>query len=1109
MKRRWLSLLLATVMLLSLLPLQVMAEDETLVLVRENFGTDYTFESGKVYRICLNADDSYIVVEKGATLTVEPGAIIEFGVNGNVHGSGDRNRGDRLYVRGALKLLGTAENPVIVRPQYTGDWANCTGIVLERDETGGEVSLEATYCSFTGGGMEGRGWMGGIISIHGWGEMEQSYSLKLDHCALQGSSHPWEYPDNYNSPDGTYALGFDPNFYGAGICVSASGNPVDVELNDCTFGAEDAPIGAAIIDSDYANAAAHHWRIKDCSFRNNRACSYKAHAKRAVVSVDAPVEFVMTGCTFEPSEALPIPVYFNKNLSFTALRGEGEYKIENCEMSFTADESNYTDVWYGVGYQRLPVCYSGVPLRELNAKDGVLQVGEITGEGMWGYAGFDLCIADGGSISVAEGASFEPTDANDYVYLRMHLGKGATVNGIDLYESDGATKITCPTTEPMFFIYKGKYYAGEPYAMLPCEKWVRAEEPKTPVTGVTVAEGDELWLTAGTDQWSVLHAFTEPADASDPATYWITRNEAHYTAEHVWDSASKMYQPCTLRVRGSGSDDATFVAYSRENALYKTVLVHFRTPDDPEMTSVTGVSLEEEAVVLPVGGSLQLNATVAPANATTKNVWWESGDEDVVRVDQNGNITALAEGTATVSVTTLDCPTTAECTVTVTKNDTPANDYFGLWMCDADHTPNVGGGVTILYELDDGTFPPDSGKYWTSSTNQTVPKGTKVTLIAAPEQKYAFKGWYPANIDRAGPEDPFYIEGKLISTEMEYTFVGNPIGEGEPPYICAVFKYTGIERQGDQIQIWVGNTDGRATDSSGMGGKVAVRYTPSEPNVYGIKAKDGTDFVAGEIVQFYKGDEITAYAKPDEGYKFVGWYHVNIEWGPGRGKSYEGEIISSADSFTYKPGETVVPGDTEPLRYVCAVFEEDGQPGGGNPFKDVAEDAYYYDPVLWAVGHDPQITNGTSATTFSPNAACTRGQVVTFLWRAKGCPEPKNPDNPFKDVAPTDYYYKAVLWAKENGVTTGTSADKFSPNDPCTRAHVVTFLWRAEGEPAPKSTANPFNDVAEGQYYTTAVLWAVSHEPQITNGTGATTFSPGATCTRGQIVTFLYRAMAK
>ena len=163
---------------------------------------------------------------------------------------------------------------------------------------------------------------------------------------------------------------------------------------------------------------------------------------------------------------------------------------------------------------------------------------------------------------------------------------------------------------------------------------------------------------------------------------------------------------------------------------------------------------------------------------------------------------------------------------------------------------------------------------------------------------------------------------------------------------------------------------------------------------------------------------------------------------------------------------------------------------------------YYYDPVLWAVNQTPQITAGTSPTTFSPAATCTRGQVVTFLWRANGCPAVHSARNPFSDVKPSDYFYQAVLWASEKGITAGTSATSFSPNDPCTRAHVVTFLWRADGTPD-ASGANPFRDVAGGQYYYSAVLWAVKEN--ITAGTSATAFSPNAPCTRGQIVTFLYR----
>lgn len=174
-----------------------------------------------------------------------------------------------------------------------------------------------------------------------------------------------------------------------------------------------------------------------------------------------------------------------------------------------------------------------------------------------------------------------------------------------------------------------------------------------------------------------------------------------------------------------------------------------------------------------------------------------------------------------------------------------------------------------------------------------------------------------------------------------------------------------------------------------------------------------------------------------------------------------------------------------------------------NPFVDIAKGTYYYDPVLWAVNHEPQITNGTSATTFSPDAGCTRAQVVTFLWRAAGMPEPTSTNNPFKDVKVGTYYYKAVLWAVEKNITTGTSTTTFSPEDTCTRGQIVTFLWRYEGKPAPISSGNPFKDVKSGRYYYNAVLWAVG--VKVTSGTSTTTFSPEDTCTRAQVVTFLYR----
>jgi len=166
-------------------------------------------------------------------------------------------------------------------------------------------------------------------------------------------------------------------------------------------------------------------------------------------------------------------------------------------------------------------------------------------------------------------------------------------------------------------------------------------------------------------------------------------------------------------------------------------------------------------------------------------------------------------------------------------------------------------------------------------------------------------------------------------------------------------------------------------------------------------------------------------------------------------------------------------------------------------FTDVADNAFYAEPVAWAV--EKNITSGTTATTFSPDETCTKAQILSFLWRAKGSPEPISKTNPFSDIKTSDYFYKAALWAKEKGLVSGTA---FGGNTPCTRSATVTYLWKLAGSPSASSSA--FTDVPQTEKYAQAVAWAV--QQGITSGTSATTFSPDATCTRGQIVTFLYRA---
>ena len=184
---------------------------------------------------------------------------------------------------------------------------------------------------------------------------------------------------------------------------------------------------------------------------------------------------------------------------------------------------------------------------------------------------------------------------------------------------------------------------------------------------------------------------------------------------------------------------------------------------------------------------------------------------------------------------------------------------------------------------------------------------------------------------------------------------------------------------------------------------------------------------------------------------------------------------------------------------VTVRFAQVQKPEEKDPYGDVSKDSYYYDAVQWA--SNKGITNGVADGVFAPEWVCTRGQIVTFLWRASGSSAPKATELPFTDVAADAYYAQAVLWAVEKGITNGTSETTFSPDQTCTRAHAVAFLYRMSGSPA--AAGSTFSDVAADAYYRAAVAWAV--EKGITNGTSGTTFSPDDTCTRGQIVTFLYR----
>ena len=289
-------------------------------------------------------------------------------------------------------------------------------------------------------------------------------------------------------------------------------------------------------------------------------------------------------------------------------------------------------------------------------------------------------------------------------------------------------------------------------------------------------------------------------------------------------------------------------------------------------------------------------------------------------------------------------------------------------------------------------------------------------------------------------------------------------------------KYTGTDNYNDVEKTCVVKVTRKSSHSSSSGSSTTPTNTVSAST-----ASNGK--VALDKNTAKKGNTVTVTVTPDAGYQLD-----KLTVTDAKGKTVD--VTKKSDgkyTFTMPDGKVSV--DALFSKIAASVS-----------FRDVNQSDYYYDAVQWAV--EKGITEGTSATTFSPGASCTRAQMVTFLYRAAGSPAPKSTVNPFTDVTANDYYYNAVLWAVENGITTGVSADCFAPGVTVSRAQTVTFLYRANGSPAANGAG--FSDVAADEYYANAVAWAV--RSGITTGTGNGKFAPNAPCTRGQIVTFLYRS---
>jgi uncharacterized repeat protein (TIGR02543 family) len=428
--------------------------------------------------------------------------------------------------------------------------------------------------------------------------------------------------------------------------------------------------------------------------------------------------------------------------------------------------------------------------------------------------------------------------------------------------------------------------------------------------------------------------------------------------------------------------------------------------------------------------------------------------------------------------------------------------YFG-WAATEDVNsgyPVLGARYTVNFDVNyDGGADPDS--------MTAVSGGAYGTLPAPTRTGYTLDGWYTAKengkkIEAAdtvdlSAEQTLYAHWSLAVYTVTLNFSG-----GTGTNLASYTYGTGAALPADAVKS--GYTFGGWYDNAKLKGTAvtAISNTDTGAKEYWAKwTAKSPILIGGDTAKNYAlsfdtngGGALPDVTAPDgtklglagyvpvrENYDFGGWY---------------------ADAALTKPVTDVTLTDNVT---VYAKWTAKSTVSPANPFTDVREGDFYYDAVLWAVKNS--VTGGKTPTLFAPLDECTRAQVVTFLWRAMGSPEPTSGVNPFTDVSPDAYYYKAVLWAVEKGITKGTGGTTFSPDRTVTRGEFVTFLWRAAGSPAPSGTGS-FTDVTDKDaFYYSAVLWAA--ENGITTGATPTAFAPGQNCTRGQVVTFLYRWLGK
>ena len=451
------------------------------------------------------------------------------------------------------------------------------------------------------------------------------------------------------------------------------------------------------------------------------------------------------------------------------------------------------------------------------------------------------------------------------------------------------------------------------------------------------------------------------------------------------------------------------------------------------------------------------------------------------------------------------CNNYEDFTITLTITLTEKDDQQAL---------RITGGTTVVYgqTLQLGT----TGGSGTGAVTYAVTNGTGEATIDATGKLTPVKvGTVKVKVTKAA--DASFNEA--TSTEVEIT-ITRATPTGAPKYTAITtsgktLADAGLTVTGSTLNpnagtlVWVDNAGNVLPGTTAVAANTTYKwlFTPTDANYTtltgSIELYHKSSSSGGWYYTYYT---IKATAGTNGSISPSGWTSVRDGWDqtftitPDKGYAVakvlvDGKSVGAVKSYTFK---NVTKDHT-----IEAIFmKSNGNPQTG-VFVDVAEGSYYEEAIDWAV--EKGVTNGVSSNMFAPNDPCTRAQIVTFLWRAAGSPAPKSMSS-FTDVPADAFYAKAVAWAVENGITSGTGEGKFSPNSTCTRAQAVTFLYRASGSPAVSGSAE-FSDVATNAYYADAVAWAA--KKGITTGIGGGLFGSDNDCTRGQIVTFLWRAMAE